>query len=241
MVLIPTGEFQMGSNDPEAENDEQPVHTVYLDAFYIDKYEVTNAQYKKFIDAKPRWRKKYLYAPYLADWDGNNYPNGEANRPVVHVNWYAAMAYAKWAGKRLPTEAEWEYAARGGLVGKKYPWGDDIDGSKANYDLKVSDTTRVGKYPPNGYGLYDMAGNVWEWCLDAYDPDFYSNSPRRNPIAGHDNIAQVTSNFSIVETPRVLRGGSWIYDPGSLRVTGRIWKVPSYASDDVGFRCARDQ
>ena len=241
MVLIPAGELQMGSNDPEAENDEQPVHTVHVEAFYIDKYEVTNAQYKKFIDANPRWSKKYLYAPYLADWNGNNYPHGKANHPVVHVNWYAAMAYAKWAGKRLPTEAEWEYAARGGLVGKKYPWGDDIDSSKANYDLKVSDTTRVGKYPPNGYGLYDMAGNVWEWCLDAYDPDFYSNSPRRNPIAGHDNIAQVTSDFSTVETPRVLRGGSWYNIPVNLRVASRYWNTPSGTLDGSGFRCAKAQ
>ena len=153
MVLIPAGEFQMGSNAPEAENDEQPVHTVYVDAFYMDKYEVTNAQYKQFIDAKPEWRKDRIDSnfhdgDYLYYWNGNDYPDGKANHPVVYVSWYAAMAYAGWAEKRLPTEAEWEYAARGGLVGKKYPWGDGIDTDKANYD-NVGDTTAVGKYSPN--------------------------------------------------------------------------------------------
>ena len=246
MVLTPAGELQMGSNDPGAENDEQPVHTVYVDAFYMDIHEVTNAQYKKFVDANPQWGKDRLDSTfhngqYLLLWNGNDYPKGKANHPVVHVSWYAAMAYAQWAGKRLPTEAEWEYAARGGLSGKKYPWGDGIDSSRANYDRNVKDTTAVGKYPPNGYGLYDMAGNVWEWCLDAYDSDFYQNSPRRNPIAGADSIPHITDNFPNVETNRVVRGGSWYSFPENLRVAPRNWDSPSVSDNISGFRCARAQ
>ena len=176
----------MGSNAPEAWGHEQPTHAVYVDAFFMDKYEVTNAQYKQFADANPQWGKdridsNFHNGDYLDHWNGNDYPQGKANHPVVFVSWYAAMAYAGWVEKRLPTEAEWEHAARGSLVGKKYPWGDGIDTDKANYGWSVGDTTSVGKYPANKYGLYDMAGNVWEWCLDEYNPDFYSTSPREKP------------------------------------------------------------
>ena len=135
MVLIPGGEFQMGSSYSEADDDEKPVHTVYVDAFYMDKYEVTNAQFKAFVNANPQWRKDripraYHSGAYLSRWTGNRYPNGKSNHPVVYVSWYSAMAYAQWAGKRLPTEAEWEKAARGGLVGQKYPWGNSIDATR---------------------------------------------------------------------------------------------------------------
>ena len=242
MVLIPAGEFQMGGND--GNSDEKPVHTVYLDAFYMDIYEVTNAQYKKFVDANPEWRKdripsSYHDDDYLNHWNGNSYPSGKGNHPVVYVSWYGALAYAQWAGKRLPTEAEWEKAARGGLVGKTYPWGNSINSSKI-YGGDVEGTTLVGSYPPNGYGLYDMAGNVWEWCLDAYDSDFYKNSPRRNPIAGADSISQVINNFTNVKSPRVMRGRAWSNVPGSLRVTFRYGFNPTF-SFYSGFRCARSQ
>ena len=215
MVSIPAGEFQMGSNDPEAQNDEQPVHTVYVDAFFMDEHEVTNLEYKKFVLANPRWSKDRIDKAlrdgrYLRHWKGNDYPRGKANHPVSGVSWYAAMAYAGWAGKRLPTEAEWEYAARGGLAGQKYPWkGDVIDLGKANYGKNVDETTPVGKYPPNGYGLYDMAGNVWEWCLDEYNKDFYFTSPRENPLSGANSVDWIISNFTSVKERRVLRGGSW--------------------------------
>ena len=133
------------------------------------------------------------------------------NHPVVGVSWYGAMAYAKWAGKRLPTEAEWEKAARGGLVGKRYPWGDTIDATNANYGNTVGYTTAVGSYPANGYGLHDMGGNVWEWCLDAHDRYFYRSSPPRNPIAG-GTIRSILDNYTDLKTPRTIRGGTFFHD-----------------------------
>ena len=245
MVLIPAGDFQMGSNDSEPRDDEKPGHTVYLDAFYMDKYEVTNAQFKAFVDANPQWQKdnipdKYHDGNYLFNWTGNRYPSGRGNYPVKYVSWYAAMAYAQWASKRLPTEAEWEKAARGGLVGKKYPWGDTIDANKANYGFNIDKTTPVGRYPPNGYGLYDMAGNVFEWCLDAYEMDFYAVSPRRNPRAGEMTLREVIVNYKNVTTARVLRGGSWYNSAQYQRVANRFRNTPTGTYVDFGFRCARD-
>ena len=238
MVLIPAGEFQMGSSDGEF--DEKPVHTVYVDAFYMDVYEVTNAQYKKFVDANPQWGKdqiptRYHDGNYLKHWTGNGY--GRGNYPVVYVSWYGAMAYAKWAGKRLPTEAEWEKAARGGLLGKKYPWGNSLDSNKAKY--RGGGATAVGTYPPNGYGLYDMTGNVWEWCLDAYDADFYKSSPHRNPIARAASIIQATRTFTNAKTPCVLRGGAWSNSGSALRVANRRRFNPVLTDNSSGFRCVR--
>ena len=245
MVLIPGGEFQMGSSDSEAYADEKPVHTVYVDAFYMDKYEVTNAQYKAFVDANPQWQKErlsraYHDGDYLKPWSGNSYPSGKGNHPVVYVSWYAAMAYAQWAGKRLPTEAEWEKAARGGLVGQNYPWGNGIGSTRANFGRNVGKTTPIGSYVPNGYGLYDMAGNVSEWCLDAYDADFYARSPFWNPIAGDASASQIVNEFRRVKTSRVLRGGSWYTGALYLHVAYRVWNTPTVAYGNVGFRCARD-
>ena len=250
MVLIPAGTFEMGSEDEDAKSDEQPVHTVHLDAFFMDKHEVTNAQFKAFVDANPWWQKSRIdkrfhhLDNYLRHWSGNNYPSGKANHPVVYVSWYAAVAYAEWAGKRLPTEAEWEYAARGGLAGKKYPWGDDEPTTAdANYHLHVGGhTTPVGRYPPNGYGLYDMAGNVWEWCLDAYVNGFYAvshDSP--NPIAGGQTIQWILDNFTSIPTnsSRVFRGGSSSADALDVRVSNRIERPPSFSFAYFGFRCAR--
>ena len=123
------------------------------------------------------------------------------------MSWYAAMAYALSKDKRLPTEAEWEYAARGGLAGNKYPNGNVL--GAANYRGIVGDTTAVGKYPANGYGLFDMAGNVWEWCLDEYNANFYFESPRENPLSGANTVDWFINNFTNVKNRRVLRGGSW--------------------------------
>ena len=241
MALIPAGRFQMGSKNGEF--DEKPVHTVYVDAFYIDKYEVTNAQYKKFVDANPQWRKQripraYHNGSYLSDWNVNDYPIGKGEHPVTYVSWYAAMAYAQWAGKRLPTEAEWEKAARGGAVGQRYPWGNSIDSGKANYGTNIGGTTRVGNYPANNYDLYDMAGNVREWCLDAYQGGFYKSSHRRNPLAG-GTLNEVVRDFTNLKGSRVLRGGSWGIPAQGLRVAARLGYVPTYAYPNVGFRCAK--
>ena len=270
MVLIPGGEFQMGNSDSEADEFEKPVHTVYLDAFYMDKYEVTNAQFKAFVDANPQWRKDripraYHNGYYLYYWNGNIYPQGMGNYPVVEVSWYAAMAYAQWKGKRLPTEAEWEKSARGGLVGKNYPWGNVApNGTQCNFaDKNLSEhwnenwgenysdenaddgysyRAPIGSYPPNGYGLYDMAGNVWEWCLDGYDAGFYArsaSSPRRNPVSRGESLDQIVNMFTHVKSNRMLRGGSWLISASYLRVAFRFWGTPTHASDDLGFRCAR--
>ncbi|MDE0317874.1 MAG: formylglycine-generating enzyme family protein [Candidatus Poribacteria bacterium] len=243
MVLIPAGEFEMGRNQGAA--NERPVHTVYVDAFYMDIYEVTNAQYKVFIDANPQWQKdniaaEYHDSVYLRLWDGNNYPEGKADHPVVYVSWYAVMAYAEWAGKRLPTEAEWEKAARGGLVGKAYPWGDTIDATRANYFRHINEPIAVGQYPPNGYGLYDMAGNVSEWCLDEYDPNFYAQSVRENPFSGGTREEVIKSFKVIRKKNRVLRGGCWSDNGVFLRVDYRDWGVQHYTSVFRGFRCVKD-
>ena len=214
MELIPAGEFRMGSNHEEADSDERPVHSVYVDAFYMDKYEVTNAEYQEFVPANPEWQKNRINARfhnrnYLKFWNGNDYPDGKSNHPVTYVSWYAAMVYAEWRGKRLPTEAEWEKAARGGLADLTYPWGNTIDSNNANYNSNIGDTTPVGQYSPNAYGLYDLAGNVWEWCLDEYNAGFYAISPSQNPISGADNVEWVLDNYTDIESSRILRGGAY--------------------------------
>jgi formylglycine-generating enzyme required for sulfatase activity len=165
MHLIPAGEFEMGDHFNEGADNELPVHTVYVDAFYMDVHEITDAMYRKFLDATG------YRAPLF--WDDADF--NQPSQPVVGVSWSVAMDYAQWAGKRLPTEAEWEKAARGGLVGKRYPWGDTLTDDDANYfgtagRDRWARSSPVGSFPPNGYGLHDMAGNIWEWCLDECAP-----------------------------------------------------------------------
>ena len=249
MVLIPAGDFQMGSEDAEARPREQPIHTVYVDAFYMDKYEVTNLDYKKFVLANPQWQKSRIprslhSGSYLKHWTDNNYPTGKANHPVTYVSWYAAVAYSKWIGKRLPTEAEWEKAARGGKSGLKYPWGNTISSARANYgqDPRVGDTKAVGSYAANGYGLYDMSGNVWEWCLDAYDENFYFSSPRRNPLSDVNTLGNanlIIDDYANVKSSRVMRGGTWTSTAQRLRVAHRGSYSPAGASTSSGFRCVK--
>ena len=220
MALIPAGSFEMGDHLDGMSN--APVHRVELDAFYMDVHEVTVGQFREFVNQSGysynRWNDVAVYSP------GDGYP-------MVYVSWNDATAYAKWAGKRLPTEAEWEYAARGGLNGKRYPWGDDITHDDANYagaggKDKWGSCAPVGSFAANGYGLYDMAGNVWEWCSDWYGSDYYSKSPLRNP--------QGPSSGST----RVLRGGSW-YDPNfGQRAAGRLFNFgPTDTHGNFGFRC----
>ena len=260
MVLIPAGTFQMGTRDEDAEDDVWRVQTtVHLDAFYMDKYEVTNAQFKEFVDANPGALQviedRFHDEDFLAHWSGTNYPAGTADHPVTYVSWYAAMAYAEWAGKRLPSEAEWEYAARGGLAGKRYPWGDDEPTpAHANYAELVTGrggTTPVGQYPANGYGLYDMTGNVAEWCLDEWEYRYgrYPNNSR-NPIVGADFTMAVTdADFTMAITDaqsdgsyyRVGRGGSWwdYAEEHDLRIYDRGFFDPIGGGKFIGFRCVR--
>ncbi len=221
MGLVPAGEFMMGSLEGKGYENEYPQHVVCLDAFYIDIYEVTNAKYKQFMNSTGYKTPKY--------WDNPDF--NAPNQPVVGISQNDAKAYANWAGKRLPTEAEWEKAARGGLIGKDYPWGDTLTHNNANYDgVGVGDEwdgpSPVGSFAPNGYGLYDMAGNVWEWCADWYLCDYYANSPKLNP-KGPDS-----------GSTRAIRGGSWddiVAD--DLRVSCRIDDDPDNADIYVGFRC----
>lgn len=245
MVYIHAGEFQMGSSRNNAPDNEKPEHTIYLDDFYMDMYEVTNAAFKEFIDQNPEWEKdqirnEYHDGKYLQSWKGNDFPTGKEFHPVTYVSWYAAMAYAQWISKRLPTEAEWEKAVRGGLNSNIYPWGNNRNLSKANYGRYHTETTPVGSYSPNEYGLYDVSGNVWEWCLDEYSPNFYIGSPDRNPISG-GSIRNVTENFTEVNARRVLRGGSWKSKAGDIRVTYRGSGNPNGTSDNVGFRCVKPE
>ena len=225
MELIPSGSFEMGDSKNEPEDQmkrSRPVHTVQLVAFYMDVHEVTVDQFKQFVNQSgydyDLWNAVAKYSP------GDDYP-------MVYVNWYDAVAYCEWAGKRLPTEAEWEYAARGGLIGKRYPWGDEIIHDDANYrgtggkDQWDETTAPVGSFRPNGYGLHDMAGNVWEWCADWYDSDYYSKSPLRNPQGPSSG------------NRRVLRGGSWGSSSLSLRAASRFVRDPSGTFTFNGFRC----
>jgi formylglycine-generating enzyme required for sulfatase activity len=232
MVLIPAGEFTMGSREEDkgVDNDERPAHRVNLDAFYIDQYEVTNSRYAKFFQKTKRAAPEYWSEQVLKQ---------HGNKPVVGVDWSDASAYCAWAKKRLPTEAEWERAARG-TDQRLYPWGDTTpDRSLANLDnccdFKYhSALTEVGSLGrgKSPYGVYDMAGNVWEWVADWYDESYYIKSPERNPNGPSQGIL------------RVVRGGAWTSNPVSVRSAFRDKLSPSYrraAQDgDLGFRCAKD-
>jgi len=220
VVLIPGGEFLMGKGE---EGDCSPVHKVFVDSFYMDKYEVTNSQYAKFCEETGRQLPEF--------WGMKEFNSGAdfPNHPVIGISWVDARDYADWAGKRLPTEAEWEYASKGGLVGKNYPNGDELDSTFANYSLAGVDATApVGSYPPNGYGLHNMAGNVWEWVADYYDGDYYAASPVTNPGGPEDG------KF------KVIRGGGWHSGPGCNRVYYRSALQSNWVDFAVGFRCVKD-
>ncbi|MFQ6044373.1 MAG: formylglycine-generating enzyme family protein [Candidatus Poribacteria bacterium] len=260
MILIPAGEFEMGDNFNEGGSNELPVHVVYLDAFLIDKYEVTNAQYAEFLNAYGEnvdtAGHQLLHIDSngcLIEKMGNTYKpkSGYEDHPVVEVSWYGVAAYAQFYGKRLPTEAEWEKAARGGLAGKRYPWGDDISHDDANYTGtggrdKWDGKSPVGSFPPNGYGLYDMAGNVKEWVADEYDRDYYSKSPKDNPKGPGVVVTFKNNDFTninlINESSRVFRGGASYNIPYYLRCAGRYnHRSPIDSWGSVGFRCAQDK
>ncbi len=223
MVLVPAGEFMMGSMDGDP--DEKPAHRIHVDGFYMDKYEVTVKQYAEFLREEGGDRP--------LDWQTMN-KTANQNRPVMGVDWAEAARYCKWAGKRLPTEAEWEKAARG-TDSRLYPWGNDPPTPlHANYGKKEwgnhEALAPVGKLE-NGkspYGIYDMAGNVWEWVSDWYDNDYYKQSPSENPTGPS------TGGF------KVIRGGSWNTSARNLRAADRYFDPPSFRSQYIpGFRCAK--
>ena len=230
MVLLPSGCFDMGDAFAEGDNNELPPHTVCItSSFYMDAHEVTNAEYAVCVSAggctapgasNSNTRDAYYGNPIYDDY------------PVIYVNWTHANDYCAWAGKRLPTEAEWEYAARGGLSGKRYPWGDTISTADANYcdacNLVDSDTSPVENYASNGYGLFDMAGNVAEWVNDWYQADYYSVSPADDPPG------------PVSGTSRVKRGGAWSEGSFNNRVAFRAGNTPDLHQHHGGFRCARD-
>lgn len=250
-VSIPEGEFLMGSSKTEAEdayNDaklrssllekptfdaEVPQHRVYLSAFQISRYEITNAQYRVFIDATNRPSPRGHNGEET--WKDENF-NGD-RQPVVGVTWFDAQAFAEWIGGSLPTEAQWERAARG-TSGSIYPWGDNPPKPRkhANFARRFNKTTPVGQFP-NGSspdGVADLAGNVWEWCLDEYNPTFYNQSSkkevRQNPLNLH---------YRDVLQARVIRGGSWDVGSAFLRSSLRFKYYPLDSTHTIGFRIVR--
>ncbi len=259
MVLVPVGPFEMGTDadvalvecqilfEPYSDENcqrlwftvEEPIHTITLGDFYIDQYEVTNAMYQLCVDAGRCNEPNSVSSSTRASYYGNSLYE---NYPVIHVSWHDAKAYCEWRNDRLPTEAEWEKAARG-TAGHLYPGSNGFDGrlvnfcdrncgedwSNTDYDDGYSDTAPVGSYPVgvSSYGVHDMAGNVWEWVVDWYEENYYANSNSANPqgpTSGDD---------------RLMRGGSWYANGFLLRTTNRFWTDPTDSFDTVGIRCAR--
>src|SRR4030042_6440937 len=220
MVLIPAGEFTMGKNTPNP-TDWQPEHKVSIDAFYMDKCEVTNEQYYEFCRMTGNPLPEFWgYSQFKCSLE---YPD----HPVVGVSFNDAIKYAQWAGKRLPTEAEWEYAARGGSSDYNFPWGNQIDSTLVNYGKKYKTTLRVGSFKPNDFGLFDIGGNVWEWTMDNYEADFYTNSPSQNPKGPN------SGRF------KVIRGGSWHSGAMCIQTFYRNGLPASWVDFAVGFRCIK--
>ncbi|MEZ5356464.1 MAG: SUMF1/EgtB/PvdO family nonheme iron enzyme [Bryobacteraceae bacterium] len=229
MVAIPEAEFKRGRTHslpddglkwwPELLQDDRPVKTIHVSAFRLDRQEVTIAQYAKFVATGHR-------APY--NWVHGKPPADRANYAVAGVDWNDAQAYCAWAGKRLPTEAEWERAARGTAEGAKNPWGDREPTRKdACYDTSFAGPCESGAFPPNEFGLLDMAGGVWEWTADWYARDYYSKAPSRNPKGPAEGQY------------RVIRGGSWADVAKYLTSAYRGWARPLERSPNIGFRCAQ--
>lgn len=241
-VYIPQGSFLMGSESGVI--NERPVHMVDLDGFWMDEHEVTNSQFVAFLN--DQGNQEEGKSPWLNTADeiqpielvGDTWVVEPvfSDHPVVNVSWYGARAYCEWAGRRLPTEAEWEKAARGSLDGKNYPWGDSLpvcenkaeNGARFDDDLECNSrgTTSIMNYAPNGYGLYDMAGNVWEWVSDHYLSYYYFISPEENPPG------------PAIGLHRVMRGGGWFTDSYHARVSYREWDQPASSFNVVGFRCS---
>lgn len=236
MVYIPPGEFLMGCDNIDSSDycvqAELPIHVVYLDGYYIDKYEVTNYRYELCVKdggcSLPAQSSSYTRAEYYGTSRYDNYP-------VIHVNWYQANSFCKWEGKRLPTEAEWEKAARGSSDTRKFPWGNSDPTCRRTNSRAgdpqypcYGDTSAVGSYGAgiSPYGVRDMAGNVWEWVSDWYSSDYYSNSPYRNPTGPRGGSL------------RIRRGGSWSRYVRHLQTSHRLAYPADGAGIHNGFRCA---
>jgi formylglycine-generating enzyme required for sulfatase activity len=228
MVLIPAGEFTMGRTRLTADDstkmrpvvllDDRPPHKVTLDPYWMDNTEVTNGEYAKFVSAT---RRK---TPY--HWANGTVPKGEEAFPVYNVDWEDASAFCTWAEKRLPTEAEWERAARAGAEGFSYPWGDKIDTKQARFGIQ-SGPGPVAQFPANAYGLFDMIGGVSEWCWDWFDREYYRSSPSANPRGPEKG------------SYKVIRGGAWSDPPPRVTVFFRNWVRPTQKTPNLGFRCAK--
>lgn len=226
-ITIPAGPFTMGrtreTDDdkkgmrPLVLRDDRPAHVVHLDEFRIDAREVTQEQYARFIKATGH------RAPY--HWQNGELPKGKEKWPVHNVDWTDANAYCTWVRKRLPTEAEWEKAARGGLDGKDFPNGDAITQKDARFNTP-NGPGPVGQYLPNGFGLFDMAGSLSEWCSDWFERSYYEKSPDKNPTGPEDGKY------------KVIRGGAWSDGPRRLTVFFRNWVRPDQTTPNIGFRCA---
>ena len=226
MVFVPAGNFLMGSVDKDsaAQDNEKPQHAVHLDAFWMDQHEVTNAQYAQCVSAGS------CQPPSSTASDSRAFYYGNAqfdNYPVIWVSWNDAQNYCAWASKQLPTEAQWEKAARG-TDGRIYPWGNEFDPGRLNVNAETKDTMPVGAYPKGAspYGAVDMAGTVFEWAADWFETGYYTNSPRTNP-RGPDS-GEV----------RVLRGGAW-RNQGDVRTASRTRESPEYRDYYIGFRCVQ--
>lgn len=223
MAYVPEGVFPMGNDRGSV--DERPIHSVNVEAFYMDKFEVTNGLYKACVKAGVCQSVKKNSATRASYYDNPRH----IRFPVIFVNWNMAQTYCEWRGARLPTEAEWEKAARG-ASNLTYPWGDGPDCNLANYGNCLGDTSGVTIYDlgQSRFGIYHMAGNVWEWVSDWYSDAYYRSSPQDNP-QGPDT-----------GTEKVLRGGSWKDDYGEIRSMNREAQKPAYSSNAIGFRCAKD-
>lgn len=240
VITIPAGEFSMGTDLERADVQDRPRHIVRLPAYRIDKYPVTNAQYARFVAATQ-------HRP-PSNWKDGKIPQGELLYPVTLVDWYDAVAYAKWAGKRLPTEAEYEKAGRG-TDGRRWPWGDNMDPARLNTYYNKGSATPVTAYP-NGASLYavmDLSGNVEEWTADEFQPYPGSRAPADlfqgkvgRATSAKDQAMKVVDLVPVQLRYKVLRGGSWKSDPFSTALYHRNFAFPNYASDFFGFRCAQD-
>ncbi len=238
MVTIPAGEFLMGTDSERSDNYNRPQHTVFLPDYQIDKYPVTHAEYAKFVAATK-------HRPPL-DWADGNIPDGKTEYPVTMVTWYDAVDYCKWTEKHLPTEAEWEKAARG-VDGRRWPWGNNMESDRLNTYYQLGSSNKVTKYKSgvSPYGVYDMAGNVSEWTASDFKP--YEGTmassdtfqPKKMKAASADDRTMKVADLVPVKgVYKVRRGGSWKSDPFSTATYHRNFSMPYYASDFFGFRCA---